>query len=83
MVTGCPTQGVTAVAQQGATSATVNWSVPRATDNSGGFVTVTSNRSPGQTFSLGMTQVEYVFTDLSGNQAFCRFAVVVIAGMNF
>ncbi|XP_033626637.1 uncharacterized protein LOC117289582 isoform X6 [Asterias rubens] len=79
VVTGCPTQGVTAVAQQGATSATVNWSVPRATDNSGGFVAVTSNRSPGQMFSLGMTQVEYVFTDLSGNQAFCRFAVVVIA----
>ena len=76
MVANCPNQ-ITQVAPQGATSATVFWTEPTATDNSGGEVTVFVNRSPGQSFIIGSTDIVYTFTDPSGNQEFCRFAVVV------
>ena len=77
VVSGCPTQGVTATAPAGATSTVVTWTEPTATDNSGLPVTRTSDRSPGQSYPLGTTSVEYVFTDASRNTAFCRFVVTV------
>ena len=79
VISGCPS-GATAVAPQGQTSASVTWNEPTATDNSGGNVQRSSNRSPGQTFGLGSTQVTYTFTDPSGNQATCRFTVTVTSG---
>ena len=80
VVSGCPIQGVTVTAPQGSSSASATWTEPTATDNSGGVVTRLSNRSPGQSFSLGNTQITYTFTDPSGNQAFCRFTVTVLSG---
>ena len=80
VISGCPNQGVTAIAPQGSSSASASWTEPTATDNSGGVVTRSSNRSPGQSFSLGNTQITYTFTDPSGNQAFCRFTVTVLSG---
>ena len=80
VISGCPNQGVTAIAPQGSSSASASWTEPTATDNSGGAVTRLSNRSPGQSFSLGNTQITYTFTDPSGNQAFCRFTVTVSTG---
>ena len=79
MISGCPS-GATGVASQGSNIATVTWVEPTATDNSGGNVQRSSNRSPGQTFGLGSTQVTYTFTDPSGNQATCRFTVTVTSG---
>ena len=80
VISGCPIQGVTVTAPQGSSSASASWTEPTATDNSGGVVTRSSNFSPGQTFAVGMVMVEYTFTDPSGNQAFCRFAVTVSSG---
>ena len=80
VVSGCPTQDVTGTVLQGASTAVVSWTAPTATDNSGGFVSVVSNRSPGQSFNIGMTAIQYTFTDPSGNPAFCRFTVTVSSG---
>ncbi|XP_033626670.1 uncharacterized protein LOC117289582 isoform X36 [Asterias rubens] len=80
VVNNCPVQGVVQTAPQGTTSAVVTWNEPSATDNSGGFVQRSSNRSPGQNFPLGVTEITYTFTDPSGNQAFCRFTVTVTSG---
>ncbi|XP_022111742.1 hyalin-like, partial [Acanthaster planci] len=77
VVSGCPTAGVPVTAPAGATSAVASWVEPTAVDNSGGTVTVTSSRSPGQSFPLGTTQVTYTFTDPSQNTATCTFAVTV------
>lgn len=59
------------------------WVEPTATDLSGS-VTVTSNRSPGSFFLGGTTtNVEYVFTDPSGNEAICSFSVTIEEGMHW
>ena len=76
-VTGCPTQEIVRTVLQGQTSAVVTWPEPTATDDSGGQVTRDSNRMSGQMFGLGSVDVRYVFTDPSGNQAFCTFTVTV------
>ncbi|XP_071819452.1 uncharacterized protein [Apostichopus japonicus] len=61
----------------GTGGASVVWVEPTATDLSGS-VTVTSNRSPGSFFLGGTTtNVEYVFTDPSGNEAICSFSVTI------
>ncbi|XP_038069618.1 uncharacterized protein LOC119738747 isoform X6 [Patiria miniata] len=80
VISGCPVQGVTVTAPAGATSAVVTWTQPTAVDNSGGVVTRLTNRSPGQTFSVGTTAVTYIFTDPSGNSDTCNFNVIVLSG---
>ena len=58
-------------------TATVSWSPPTASDNSGEEVTVTSDYSPGDTFPIGTTTVTYTATDAYGNTANSTFNVVV------
>ena len=77
VVSDCPSAGVSVTAPAGATSATATWTVPSAVDDSGGTVTVTSNRSPGDSFPVGTTQVTYTFRDPSQNFATCTFSVTV------
>ena len=77
VVSDCPA-GVSVTAPAGATSAPATWTEPSAVDNSGGTVTVTSNRSPGDSFPVGTTQVTYTFRDPSQNAATCTFTVTVI-----
>ena len=54
--------------------ATVTWSEPSASDNSGS-VSLTSDYSSGDTFFIGGTSVTYTATDPSGNIAICSFTI--------
>ena len=61
----------------GLPNATVSWTPPSVSDNSGEAVTLTSDYSPGDTFPIGTTTVTYTATDTSGNTATSAFNVVV------
>ena len=58
-------------------NATVSWTPPTASDNSGEAVTLTSDHSPGDTFTIGTTTVTYASADSYGNTATSTFNVVV------
>ncbi len=58
-------------------TATVTWTVPTATDNSGGDVTLSSTHEPGDSFNIGTTTVTYTATDLYGNIKTESFDVTV------
>merc|ERR1711962_779374 len=77
VISDCPLSASATLAQ-GATSVAVTWTVPTATDNSGGVVSRTSTHNSGDLFSAGNTNVVYTFTDPSGNSAQCQFVVMVI-----
>ncbi|XP_071489593.1 uncharacterized protein [Diadema antillarum] len=76
VISNCPNDIVVSV-PFGTSSTTVTWTVPTATDNSGGGVTVSANASPGDTFLAGVTQVTYTFTDENSNSAVCSFNVII------
>lgn len=66
----------------GACEKSVQWTAPIATDNCSG-VTVTSNYTPGQTFSNGTTTVIYSAKDACGNTIQHQFTITVIgAGLD-
>ncbi|SMD44497.1 delta-60 repeat domain-containing protein/Por secretion system C-terminal sorting domain-containing protein [Aquiflexum balticum DSM 16537] len=75
VINDCPTD-ITVSNDAGDCSATVTWTAPTATDNSGS-VTLTSNFEPGAVFPVGTTEVIYTATDAAGNQATCSFNVTV------
>ncbi len=56
--------------------AVVSWQPPSATDNCG-QVSTESNFNPGNSFSVGTTEVIYTFTDSTGNSSICIFEVIV------
>ena len=58
-------------------NATVSWTPPTASDNSGEAVTMTSDYESGETFPIGKTKVTYTATDSYGNTASSAFNVVV------
>ena len=58
----------------GSATAVVIWVEPNASDNSGSQ-TLTSSHSPGSSFSIGITPVEYTVIDPSGNIAVGIFAI--------
>ena len=58
-------------------NATVSWTPPSGSDNSGEAVTLTSDYSPGDAFLIGNTTVTYTATDAYGNTATSAFNVVV------
>ena len=58
-------------------NATVSWTPPNASDNSGEAVTLTSDYSPGDAFPIGTTTVTYTATDAYGNTGTYTFNVVV------
>ena len=61
---------------QGSATAIVNWVEPTATDNSGSQ-TLTSNHSPGDSYPMGVTVVEYISVDLSGNTDTQSFTITI------
>ena len=71
----CPSNII--VSANASCQAAVNWTVPTASDNCGGPVTLTSTNSPGSIFPLGSTMVTYTATDVVGNVSTCSFAVIV------
>ncbi|WP_175574454.1 HYR domain-containing protein [Algoriphagus marinus] len=60
----------------GTCGATVTWTAPTASDNSGS-ADLESNFEPGDFFPVGKTLVIYTATDGSGNKATCSFEVIV------
>ena len=60
-----------------ADNATVNWTEPTATDNSGYF-TLHSSHAPGQLFPYGVTSVNFTAVDPSGNKVSISFIVTVV-----
>jgi hypothetical protein len=75
VINNCPTD-ITVSNDAGDCSATVAWTAPTATDNSGS-VTLTSNFDPGAVFPVGTTLVTYTATDAAGNMTTCSFNVTV------
>jgi hypothetical protein len=59
-------------------SKAASWSIPTATDNCPGTVTVSSDHNSGDVFPIGNTTVKYAATDASGNTTTCSFTVTVI-----
>jgi hypothetical protein len=59
--------------------ATVNWTVPSATDNISGALSYTSHTgpNPGNSLTVGSYPVTYVFKDAAGNESTCSFTVTV------
>ncbi len=55
----------------------VTWTEPTATDNSGTQPSFTQSHQSGDIFIVGTTQVRYIFSDVSGNQAVCTFTVTI------
>jgi hypothetical protein len=74
-VVTCPADMVLA-ASPGACSAIVNYPLPAATDNCPG-VTVLCVPASASLFPVGVTKVNCVATDASGNTAACSFLVTV------
>ena len=58
-------------------TATVSWTPPTASDNSGEAVTLTSDYGSGAMFPIGTAIVTYTATDSYGNIATATFYVVV------
>ena len=62
----------------GLANATVDWTVPNATDNVG-VVSFTNSSEPGVTVDLGDTlEVVYMAFDEAGFNATCRFTITVV-----
>jgi HYR domain/Secretion system C-terminal sorting domain len=74
VLTPCPSSILSIVLTHGATP---NWTLPTATDNCAGAVTVTGTHAPFQLFSLGVTTVTYTARDAANNTATCTFTVTV------
>jgi len=56
----------------------INWQQPIASDNSGVPPSLSSNRQPGEPFSVpGSYQIVYKAVDGSGNEATCSFRITV------
>ncbi|XP_072025661.1 uncharacterized protein [Amphiura filiformis] len=80
----CP-DDITETAAELASDAVVSWNPPRTKDNSNPYTsddppdgtTVIATMQPGDSFQLGVTQVNYTATDEAGNVAVCSFYVTV------
>ncbi|XP_072169503.1 uncharacterized protein [Diadema setosum] len=72
----CP-DGTGVGIELGLTSTAVFFEAPTATDDSNVVNIAFQSHTPGDTFSVGSTQVTYIFQDPSGNQANCVFEVTV------
>ncbi|XP_030830199.1 uncharacterized protein LOC588928 isoform X14 [Strongylocentrotus purpuratus] len=74
-ISNCPVN-ITVDTDPGSNGATVTWTEPTASDNSGS-VTLLPNIASGSVFSIGYTDVLYTADDLSGNEEQCSFVVRV------
>ncbi|XP_033636844.1 receptor-type tyrosine-protein phosphatase alpha-like [Asterias rubens] len=75
-VTGCP-DPIKVNLQQGNSDVVVTWTEPSTSETVG--VSQTKTHQPGYGFTIGVTAVQYTFTDQAGNAAFCTFNVTVSA----
>ena len=75
-INGCP-EPLNFTVPPGSLSGKPTWIEPTATDNSGMIPTLTQSHQPGDIFFVGVTLINYTFTDIAGNQALCLFTVTV------
>ena len=75
---GCPGHIATST-DSGVATATVSWTDPTASDNSGS-VSLSGSKNSGTDFPIGMTTVTYTATDGSGNSISICFFVVTVTG---
>ncbi|MCA1593802.1 MAG: HYR domain-containing protein [Acidobacteria bacterium] len=73
----CPQDISVPESSSGSGHATVNFTLPTATDNDPRPGTVTSSPASGSQFNVGTTPVTVTATDASGNTATCTFNVIV------
>ena len=81
VITNMPAK-ITKEIYKGLATTVVNWDEPSASDNSGS-PTLTSSHSPGSSFSIGVTSVEYTAVDANGNTATETFIVEIKGGCLF
>jgi len=75
-IINCP-EDITVSTDFGRCGATVGWTVPIVIDSCGvAFITYASF-TPGSTFPVGTTTVEYIAADNSGNTSGCSFDITV------
>ncbi len=72
-IINCPSN-LTVAANGANCSAIASWDEPEALCTE---ASLTSTHEPGDTFSFGRTQVNYVVRDLLGNESTCNFLVIV------
>ncbi|XP_072024992.1 hyalin-like [Amphiura filiformis] len=68
-------------ARDGENVASISWSMPSVSDNSGGesiILQLTEGQQPGSDFVIGNHSVTYLATDEAGNQNSCTFIVLVV-----
>ena len=75
IISGLPTNIIQDI-DSGLPTAIIDWTEPSATDNSGSQ-TLTSSHTPGSSFSIGVTSVEYRAVDSAGNEAVASFTVTI------
>lgn len=80
IISGCPTS-IPVNNDAGDCGAIVSWTIPTVTDNCPG-VTMTSTHTPGTSFPIGSTTVNYTATDAYGNSSVCSFVVTVTDAEN-
>ena len=77
VISNCPSDQVVAP-DAGANMATVSWTEPTATDNSGQVPGLSKSHNPPASFPANsITRVSYIFYDISGNFDSCAFTVQV------
>ena len=74
----CPSS-IERLADAGATSVAVSWTLIAPTDNSNLAVATSVNRTSGDAFAVGTHAVGVTATDVAGNAATCVFTVTVVA----
>ena len=74
-VTGCPDPIKVNLPQGNNSEVVVTWTEPSTSETVG--VSQTETHQPGYGFTIGVTAVQYTFTDQAGNSAFCTFNVTV------
>ncbi|XP_038052340.1 uncharacterized protein LOC119725047 [Patiria miniata] len=72
----CP-MSILQATDEGSPFATVSWTVPNVTDNSGQTPTVEASDMPGDTFEIGSHTVTYLAEDNEGNTGLCSFVITV------
>ena len=77
-IDGCP-HNIETTTELGTTSKSISWTEPTATDLSGN-TTRTQSHQPGSDFPVGVTTVEYTFTDAANNDVTCTFSVTLEIG---
>ena len=76
IITGIPAS-ITQNTDSGLPTATVSWTEPTVSDNSGSQI-LTKTHSPDSMFNIGDTSVEYTSTDPSGNKKVDSFSMLLL-----